>query len=326
VAESTIKVEKVSKRFSQGIIRKRLFLAVNEVSLQINKNEVFGLVGESGSGKTTLLKIIFALLEPTRGRVIFKGKEITGKNKIDIKFFRQRAQIVFQDPYASLNPRKTVKKTLYGAAGMIFKTKAEQSDKVKETMELVGLSPWNRYLWRFPHELSGGERQRVGIARALVAGANFIGADEPVSNLDVSIRALILNLFRELQSKLGLTMILVSHDLAIVRSLSDTTAVMYCGNIVEMAKGDEIFTHPIHPYTQLLIDSCLLPNPSRERRRQPMIDIDIDVDTNSILPHGEQTRGCGFYSRCRRREPACLDYQTKLEAVDTDHAVACQLV
>ena len=244
---SVLTVEKINKQFTKGIIRKRTIKAVDEVSLQISENEVFGLVGESGSGKTTLLKIIFSLIQPTSGRVVFRGEELDIKNRKLIGFFRQKAQIVFQDPYSSLNPKKRIKKILYGAAGMAYKTATEQDNKVKETMELVGLVPWNRYLARFPHELSGGERQRVGIARALVGGATFIGADEPVSSLDVSIRAHILNIFQTLRSKLRLTMLFVSHDLGVVRSLADTVGVMYKGKIVEMARGMIYFsTHSTH--------------------------------------------------------------------------------
>ena len=315
-----LRVEKIVKQFEKGIIWKNHIKAVDEVSFQMNENEVFGLVGESGSGKTTLLKIIFALIQPTFGQILFQGEEITAKNRTLMKRFRKRAQIVFQDPYASLNPRKTVKNIIYGAAGMTFKTAAEQDDKVQETMELVGLVPWKRYLARFPHELSGGERQRVGIARALVTGATFIGADEPVSNLDVSIRALILNLFQKLQSKLGLTMIFVSHDLAVVRSLSDTVGVMYRGKLVEIARGEEIFLNPIHPYTQLLLDSCLLPNPARERMRHPRIETHVGLSREGQKP------GCPFYARCLRKKAVCLEDPPKLEGVSEGHAVACKLI
>ena len=317
---SVLTVEKINKQFTKGIIRKRTIKAVDEVSLQISENEVFGLVGESGSGKTTLLKIIFSLIQPTSGRVVFRGEELDIKNRKLIGFFRQKAQIVFQDPYSSLNPKKRIKKILYGAAGMAYKTATEQDNKVKETMELVGLVPWNRYLARFPHELSGGERQRVGIARALVGGATFIGADEPVSSLDVSIRAHILNIFQTLRSKLRLTMLFVSHDLGVVRSLADTVGVMYKGKIVEMAKGDDIFFNPQHPYTKLLIDSCPLPNPVRERAKHP-----VNV-AGSVVYHEKQDIGCNFYERCSRRESVCLEYQPKLELVSGDHGVACMLV
>jgi len=313
-----LSVEQVSKRFQKGIIRKTLFRAVDDVSFQIKQNEVFGLVGESGSGKTTLLKMMFALIEPTAGRIMLQGEEVTEKNRKFLKLFRQRAQIVFQDSYASLNPRKSVQQTLSAAAGTTFTTAAEQRDKVKEIMELVGLVPWQRYLARFPHELSGGERQRVGIARALVTGATLIGADEPVSSLDVSIRALILNLFQKLQSQLGLTMIFVSHDLAVIRSLADTVGVMYRGKIVEMAKAEELFHNSIHPYTKLLLDSCLLPNPQKERSRHQFIE-------TRIISHEEHKTGCSFYSRCLQREASCLQYEPKLESVGTDHVVACKL-
>jgi oligopeptide/dipeptide ABC transporter ATP-binding protein len=317
--EAVLCVEKVSKKFRRGIIAKNLVQAVDEVSFQINENEVFGLVGESGSGKTTILKIIFGLIEPTLGRVMFQGKEVTTEDKKFKKFFRQKAQVVFQDPYSSLNPRKTVKNILRGAASITCKTASEQDDKVKKIMELVGLDPWKRYLERFPHELSGGERQRVGIARALVNGATFVGADEPVSNLDVSVRAVILNLFKALRSDFGLTMLLVSHDLAVVRSLADTIGVMYRGKVVEIAKGEEIFLNPIHPYTQLLLGSCLLPNPIRERLRNPM------VETLTVVSNEKQKTGCPFYTRCLRRKPVCLEYQPKLELIDKSHAVACNV-
>ena len=315
-----LRVEKIVKQFEKGILWKNRIRAVDEVSFQMSENEVFGLVGESGSGKTTLLKIIFALIQPTLGQILFQGEEITSKDSALLKRFRKKAQIVFQDPYASLNPRKTVKTTLYGAAGMTYQKAIEQDHKVEETMELVGLVPWKRYLARFPHELSGGERQRVGIARALVTGATFIGADEPVSNLDVSIRALILNLFQNLRSRLGLTMIFVSHDLAVVRSLSDTVGVMYRGKLVEMARGEEIFVNPLHPYTRLLLDSCLLPNPARERMRNPMIETHVGVSWKG------QKSSCPFYARCLRKETVCLEEPPKLEGVSEGHAVACKLI
>jgi oligopeptide/dipeptide ABC transporter ATP-binding protein len=294
-------------------------MAVDEVSFQVYENEVFGLVGESGSGKTTLLKIIMALMEPTDGEIIFQGEQLTKNNKDFLKRFRQKAQIVFQDSYSALNPRKSAKQTLFDAARMSYNTTEAMSNKVKETMELVGLVPWHRYLARFPHELSGGERQRIGIARALVTGATFLGADEPISSLDVSIRALILNLFQSLQSKLGLTMIFVSHDLAVIRSLADTVGVMYRGKIVEMAKTEKIFKDPIHPYTKLLLDSCLLPNPKKERSRRQMIE-------TRIVSHEDQKAGCAFYARCLRREESCLKYEPKLEYTADSHAVACQLI
>lgn len=316
--EDVLCVEKVSKRFVKGVFHKRVIRAVEEVNLQVKENEVFGLVGESGSGKTTLLKVIFALIKPTFGQVIFRGEEVSiGGNFI--KLFRQKAQIIFQDPFASLNPRKTVKKVLYGAAGMFYKTATEQDDRVKAIMESVGLVPWDRYLARFPHELSGGERQRVGIARALVGGATFIGADEPVSNLDVSIRAQILNVFQALRSELGLTMIFVTHDLAVIRSLADTVGVMYRGRIVELAKGEEIFLHPLHPYTRLLIDSCPLPNPVREKARH-------HAAMRTVVSHEKQRMGCSFYERCLRKEADCLKYRPELELVGGNHTVACRLV
>jgi oligopeptide/dipeptide ABC transporter ATP-binding protein len=314
-----LSVEGVSKRFEKGIIRKNIFKAVDGVSFHVKENEVFGLVGESGSGKTTLLKMIFALIEPTAGRILIQGEEVTEKNKNFLKLFRKRAQIVFQDSYASLNPRKSVQKTLYAAAGTTYEAEDVKSNKVREIMELVGLAPWQRYLARFPHELSGGERQRVGIARALVTGATLIGADEPVSSLDVSIRALILNLFQQLQSQLGLTMIFVSHDLAVIRSLADTVGVMYRGKIVEMAKADELFNQAIHPYTKLLLDSCLLPNPQKERSRHQIIE-------TRIVSHETQKTGCSFYARCMHREGRCLEDEPHLESVSTGHVVACTMM
>jgi len=318
MSDVVLSVEKVGKRFEKGTIRKSIFKAVDDVSFQVFENEVFGLVGESGSGKTTLLKMVMALIEPSAGKILFQGERLTRNNKDFLKQFRKKAQIVFQDSYSALNPRKSAKQTLFDAARMSYSRAEDVRDRVKETMELVGLAPWHRYLARFPHELSGGERQRVCIARALVTGATFLGADEPVSSLDVSIRALILNLFQSLRAQLGLTMIFVSHDLAIVRSLADTVGVMYRGKIVEMAKAELIFNGPIHPYTKMLLDSCLLPNPKKERARSQSIE-------THIVSREEHKACCVFFTRCKKREAVCREKEPVLEYRSDSHSAACHL-
>lgn len=318
--QEALLVEECSKVFEKGVIRRTRVRAVDGVSLKIKDKGVFGLVGESGSGKTTLLKVIMGLVEPSGGHLRFQGREMDFHNSDFARWFRRQAQIVFQDPYNSLNPRKTVQKVLRGAASLTYKKAAERDDRVKEIMELVGLSPSRRYLPRLPHELSGGERQRVGIARALVGGATFIGADEPVSSLDVSIRAQILNLLQDLRSRLGLTMLFVSHDLAVVRSISDTVGVMYRGRMVEIGSVEEVFHSPLHPYTRALVESSPIPDPLRERARNRSTGIDVVVG-----PTVGDT-GCNFYCRCLHRREDCLIYHHSLEPVDDKHAVACCLI
>jgi ABC-type oligopeptide transport system ATPase subunit len=251
---------------TKGLLRKQVGLvkAVDDVSFAINKGECIGIVGESGSGKTTLARILLRLIQPTSGTVDFEGQNIFSLNKQELMNFRRKAQIVFQDPHSSLNPRLTIEKTV--GEGIIIhklaKTKKERINIIAELLESVGLNPANMH--RYPHEFSGGQRQRIGIARALSVNPELIIADEPVSSLDVSVQAQILNLFIDLQEKLNLTYIFIAHDLRVVEHISTRIIVMYMGKIVEIASKEELYRNPLHPYTKLLLNS--IPNLDPEKR------------------------------------------------------------
>ncbi len=251
---------------TKGLFRKNIgtLKAVDDISFTVNKGECIGIVGESGSGKTTLARILLKLIQPTSGTVEFEGKDIFKLNKHEVMNFRRRVQIVFQDPHTSLNPRLTIEKTV--GEGLIIhkltKTKKERINRIAELLENVGLNP--KHMDRYPHEFSGGQRQRIGIARALSVNPELIIADEPVSSLDVSVQAQILNLFSELQEKFNLTYIFIAHDLRVVEHVSTKIIVMYMGKIVEIASKEELYRNPIHPYTKLLLNS--IPNLDPEKR------------------------------------------------------------
>ncbi len=291
--------------------------AVDDISFHIFEGETFGLVGESGSGKTTAGKTIIKLIEPTKGQIIFNGIDITkfGENKI--RPLRREMQIIFQDPYGSLNPRMPIGEIIKEPL-MVHNIgdKKEQEERVVEIMKLVGLRP--EYLRRYPHEFSGGQRQRIGIARAVVLNPKFIVADEPVSALDASIQAQVLNLLLELQQKLALTYLLVAHNLAVVRHVSDRIGVMYLGKLVEVAETKELFKNPLHPYTQALLSAIPIPDPEIKKER---ILLQGDIPSPINPPSG-----CRFRTRCRYAKDICKESEPPLVDVGSGHYVACHFV
>jgi oligopeptide/dipeptide ABC transporter ATP-binding protein len=291
--------------------------AVDGVSITVYKGETLGIVGETGCGKSTLGRLIIRLLEPTRGIVKFNGVDIT---KIPIKQFkpyRRRMQIIFQDPYASLNPRLTVASIIGEAfkAHKIALSKQEQKKRIKELLGIVGLAP--EHADRYPHEFSGGQRQRIGIARALAVEPEFIVADEPISALDVSTRAQILNLMVDLQQKFGITYLFIAHDLSVIKHISDRVAVMYLGRIVELAEKNELFSNPLHPYTQALLTSVPVPNPEVKKER---FILKGEVPSPINLPSG-----CRFHPRCKYAKDICLKNAPRLGEVLEGHLVECHL-
>ena len=292
-----------------------LLYAVDDVSFGIKKGETLGLVGESGCGKSTAGRAILRLHEPTAGEVWFRGQDVVKLSGSDMKRMRQKMQIVFQDPYSSLNPRMSVFQLIENSLRVNrIGTVKEREDKVKEIMEIVGLE--QRLMHSYPHELDGGRRQRIGIARALVLDPEFIVMDEPVSALDVCIQAQVLTLLGKLQHKFGLTYLFISHNLSVVRHISDRIAVMYLGKIVEIADYKEIFDHPLHPYTKALLSSIPIPKPGIRRER---IILEGDVPSPVNPPPG-----CRFQGRCPYAEAVCRERLPELKAVGNSQ-VACHL-
>ena len=290
--------------------------AVNGVSFTVRRGEVLGLVGESGSGKTTIGRLVLRLEEATAGKVIFDGTNILELPKKDMRRFRKRMQIIFQDPYASLNPREKVR-TVIGHALALHRigTPESRSERTVELIEQVGLSP--DQLDRFPHEFSGGQRQRVGIARALAVNPDFLVADEPVSALDVSIQAQVINLLSDLKDQLDLTMLFIAHDLAVVEHICDRVAVMYLGKIMEIAPSRTLYNDPNHPYTEALLSAVPVPEPGH-RQKRTVLSGDIP---SAINPPS----GCVFRSRCPRAEAICATETPELKQIGPDHFSACHL-
>lgn len=293
-----------------------LLHAVDDVSFSIEKGHTLGVVGESGCGKTTLGRTVLRLVEPTDGEIYFDGERITDFNKAKMKQLRKKMQLIFQDPYASLNPRLSVSEIIREPmeVGKMFKTKAEVHRRVKELMDVVGLAP--RLINAYPHELDGGRRQRIGIARALATDPEFIVCDEPVSALDVSIQAQILNLMMDLQEERELAYMFITHDMSVVKHISTEIAVMYLGQCVELAETEELFRNPKHPYTQALLSAI------------PEIDI-TRKDTEPELLRGEVTSPinpaeyCRFYPRCKYACEACKNENYKLAEISEGHYSAC---
>jgi len=310
--EVLIEVKDLKKYFQVG--RNQTLKAVDGVNFKIYKGETLGIVGESGCGKTTCGKTVMGLYKATGGEVLFDGVDINKLNKNEKKEFTKRAQIIFQDPYSSLNPRMTVG-DIIGEGIDIHKlyTGKERQEKIYELLELVGLN--REHALRFPHEFSGGQRQRIGIARALAIEPEFIVCDEPISALDVSIQAQVVNLLIELQQKKNLTYLFIAHDLSMVKHISDRVGVMYLGNMMELSDTEHLFAHPYHPYTEALLSA--IPTTDVDGRKETII-LEGDIPSPINPP-----KGCKFHTRCRYCTEICKNVTPQFEEVEPGHFVAC---
>jgi len=298
-----------------GMLKTTPLKAVDDVSFAIRKGETLGLVGESGCGKTTVGRTLLHLYKPTGGEVWFKGKQI--KSRADLKDYRRQTAMVFQDPYSSLNPRMTVSDIIGEPLDIhkMFKDKKEREEKILDLMNRVGLN--SEHANRYAHEFSGGQRQRIGIARALATSPEFVVCDEPVSALDVSIQAQVINMFDELQDELGLTYLFIAHDLLVVRHISDRIAVMYLGKMVELADAKEIYDHPLHPYSKSLMSAVPVPDPKIARANQRVV-LTGDIPSPLNAPSG-----CPFRTRCPYACDACAEAMPELKELAPGHFVAC---
>ncbi|ASN06677.1 ABC transporter ATP-binding protein [Virgibacillus necropolis] len=313
-----LEVKSLKKHF--GIGKRQVLKAVDDVSFDIYKGETLGLVGESGCGKSTAGRTINHLYDATSGQVIYNGEDILVKKSArEIKELKKKMQMIFQDPYSSLDPRMTVLEIISEGISNhdSHLKKEEKRAKVHDLLELVGLN--KKHANRYPHEFSGGQRQRIGIARALAVEPEFIIADEPIAALDVSIQAQIVNLLKELQVDKGLTYLFIAHDLSMVKHISDRIAVMYLGNLVELADSEELYDDPLHPYTQALLSAIPVPNPEIERSRERVIltgDVPDPVNPPS---------GCRFRTRCPMAKAICAEVKPEWQEVKPNHFVACHL-
>lgn len=313
-----LEVKNLKKYFYQGggpFKKKDAIKAVDDVSFYIKRNEILGLVGESGCGKTTCGKLILRILNPTAGTISFDGQDITHLKQKQLTEVRKKMMIIYQDPYGSLDPRMTIGAAIAEPMEVhrLTSSKDEKENKIMELMEKVGLT--SDQINRYPHEFSGGQRQRIGIARALATNPTFIVADEPVSALDVSIQAQIINLLKDLQKDFGLTLLFITHDLSVIKHTSDRIAVMYAGKLVELASKQELFSDPLHPYTQALLSAIPVPDPDRQT---PYIPLTGEVPSLIHPPPG-----CRFHPRCTQARPECSIREPELFEVKKDHFVSC---
>ena len=297
-----------------GFMKTAMLKAVDDVSFTIGRGETLGLVGESGCGKTTVGRALLHLYKPTAGEVIFDGRKV---DRSTMSEFRRRAQMVFQDPYSSLNPRMTVGDIVAEPIDVhrLCRTKQERNERVRELLSTVGIS--SEQATRYAHEFSGGQRQRIGIARALASNPEFIVCDEPVSALDVSIQAQVVNMLEDLQHQMGLSYLFIAHDLSVVKHISDRIAVMYLGHIVEMAEANELHRHPAHPYTISLLSAVPIPDPNRARESQRIV-LEGDVPSPMRMPSG-----CPFRTRCSRATAKCAECRPELREIAPGHVAAC---
>ncbi|MBQ7679970.1 MAG: ATP-binding cassette domain-containing protein [Butyrivibrio sp.] len=316
MSDILVRADHISKYFK--VAGGRILHAVEDVNLSIHRGETLGLVGESGCGKSTLGRTMMGIYRPTKGTLYYEEKPVDLSNRKERVAFSKKAQIIFQDPYASLDPRMTVGSII--AEGMqihgLYDDAGRQA-RVAELLDIVGLN--REHANRFPHEFSGGQRQRIGIARALAIEPEFIVCDEPISALDVSIQAQVINLLRDLQSRMGLTYLFIAHDLNIVKYISDRIAVMYLGSVVELASSDVLYANTLHPYSVALLSAVPVPNPDLEASKKRQI---IEGDVPSPI---NKPKGCAFSSRCPRCHEACLNAIPTLHEVEPGHFVACHL-
>ena len=320
-APPLIEVRNLVKHFpiTSGIILQRRIgavKAVDDVSFDVFRGETLGIVGETGCGKSTTARLIVRLLEPTSGTVTFEGEDVTGRSGASLKALRREMQMIFQDPYSSLNPRKTVGSIIaepFVIHGLLS-GEGERKRRVQQLMDRVGLNPehYNRY----PHEFSGGQRQRIGVARAIALEPKLLVADEPVSALDVSIQAQVLNLLRELQREMGLTLIFIAHDLSVVRHMCDRVAVMYLGKIAELGDNDALYGFPRHPYTGALLSAVPVPDPETGRRDRQLLSGDVPSPANP-------PQACRFHTRCPKAQEVCSTEEPLLEDKGTGTVAAC---
>ena len=319
-AQPIVEVRNLKEYFNinMGMFRTKPLKAVDNVSFAIQPGETLGLVGESGCGKTTVGRTILHLYKPTGGEVLYKGRKI--QTKADIQAFRNKASMVFQDPYSSLNPRMTVADIIGEPLDVhkLYSSRQERQERILELMGYVGLN--SEHAARYAHEFSGGQRQRIGIARALAVNPDFIVCDEPVSALDVSIQAQVINMFAELQEKFGLTYLFIAHDLLVVRHISDRIAVMYLGKMVELADANEIYDHPLHPYSKSLLSAVPVPDPKIARANKRIV-LSGDIPSPLNAPSG-----CPFRTRCPYACDKCAESMPDFQEVSAGHFVACHRV
>ena len=319
-AQPIVEVRNLKEYFNinMGMFRTKPLKAVDNVSFAIQPGETLGLVGESGCGKTTVGRTILHLYKPTGGEVLYKGRKI--QTKADIQAFRNKASMVFQDPYSSLNPRMTVADIIGEPLDVhkLYSSRQERQERILELMGYVGLN--SEHAARYAHEFSGGQRQRIGIARALAVNPDFIVCDEPVSALDVSIQAQVINMVAELQEKFGLTYLFIAHDLLVVRHISDRIAVMYLGKMVELANANEIYDHPLHPYSKSLLSAVPVPDPKIARANQRIV-LSGDIPSPLNAPSG-----CPFRTRCPYACDKCAESMPDFQEVSAGHFVACHRV
>ncbi|MBT3322581.1 MAG: dipeptide ABC transporter ATP-binding protein [Anaerolineae bacterium] len=318
-----VRVENLKKYFPirKGLLRREVgsVHAVDGVSFEIKKGETLGLVGESGCGKSTTGRTFLRVYEPTDGKMMYDGVDLASLNAVEMRKMRRKLQMIFQDPYASLNPRMKVL-DIVGESLIVHKlaTGKEVQARVEELLTLVGLNP--AFANRYPHEFSGGQRQRIGIARALSLQPEFIICDEPISALDVSVQAQVINLLEDLQEEFGLTYLFIAHDLSMVRHISDRVAVMYLGGIVELADKDDLYEEPLHPYSQALLSAVPIPDPvAEEGRRRVLLKGDVPSPINP-------PSGCRFHTRCPIAETICVEKRPEQREVKANHFVSCHLV